>query len=101
MMTLGWNWLDGVKVFAAVVALSHAFVANAGAASASLTVSAVVLPRRAQVLKDSQISVRQRDGTSLILNAQQQMQYIKEPASITKLVRGSPMGDVVVVTVEY
>lgn len=94
------NALAAAQLCCALLAFSHAGVALSASTSATLTVSVTVLPTKAQRLMAAQMSVRQPDGTVLVLNSQQQAQYIANPESLRKHVRGSP-GEYVLVTVEY
>lgn len=87
------------KLCGALLALCHPGAALSGS-SASLTVTAIVLPTRAQRLMAARMSVRQADGTVLVLNPQQQAQYIANPGSLRNHVRGGP-AEYLVVTVEY
>jgi len=89
-----------LRAVAGALVLSHASIGFAGTASASVTITVTVTPTSAQVLEAAQISVHRPDGTTVLLDRQQQARYIEDPDSIARGVRASA-GDPLRVTIRY
>ena len=80
--------------------LSNTALASAESTSASLTITVTVLPTREQGLAAARISLRQPDGTVVVLDSQQRAQYIRDPATAARHVRPGP-GDRPVLLISY
>jgi hypothetical protein len=92
--------LAAAQAAAVILATAHGWAVAGGMPSAGLAVTATVLPSRAQRLKSAQISVRQADGTLVVLSSRERAQYIDDPGSIWGDARSAPGGHLVV-TVQF